>query len=67
MPDQDSIPMIVMMPWNKAVPIAVFNNSIHEVKDITGFKSITMKQIEKETATDVQLEELKKYIIQGFP
>ena len=26
-----------------------------------------MKQIERETATDIQLEELKKYIIQGFP
>ena len=26
-----------------------------------------MKQIERATATDVQLEELKKYIIQGFP
>ena len=45
---------------NKAVPIADFNISIHEVEDITGFKSITMKQIERETATDVQLEKLKK-------
>ena len=52
---------------NKAVLIADFNISIHEVEDITGFKSITMKQIASETATDVQLEELKKYIIQGFP
>ena len=26
-----------------------------------------MKQIARETRTDVQLEELKKYIIQGFP
>ena len=26
-----------------------------------------MKQIARETATGVQLEELKKYIIQGFP
>ena len=52
---------------NKAIPIADFNISIHEVEDITGFKSITMKQIARETATDVQLEELKKYIIQGFP
>ena len=52
---------------NKAVPIADFNISIHEVEDITGFKPITMKQIARETWTDVQLEELKKYIIQGFP
>ena len=52
---------------SKAVPIADFNISIHEVEDITGFKSTTMKQIASETATDIQLEELKKYIIQGFP
>ena len=52
---------------NKAVPIADLNISIHEVQDITGFKSITMNQIASATATDVQLEELKKYIIQGFP
>ena len=52
---------------NKAVPIADFNISIHKVEDTTGFKSITMKQIASETATDVQLEKLKKYIIQGFP
>ena len=52
---------------NKAVPIADFNISIYEVEDITGFKSITMKQIERATATDVQLDEVKKYIIQGFP
>ena len=52
---------------SKAVPIADFNISIHKVEDITGFKSITMNQIASETATDLQLEELKKYIIQGFP
>ena len=52
---------------SKAVPIADFNISIHEVEDLTGFKSVTMKQMERETATDVQLEELKKYIKQGFP
>ena len=32
---------------NSAVPIVDFNISIHEVEDITGFKSITMKQIER--------------------
>ena len=52
---------------NSAFPIADFNISIHEVEDITGFKSITMQQIASSTAMDVQLEELKKYIIQGFP
>ena len=52
---------------NSAFPIADFNISIHEVEDITGFKSITMQQIASATAMDAQLEELKKYIIQGFP
>ena len=52
---------------NNVVPIVDFNISIHEVGDFTGLKSITMKQIERATATDIQLEELKKYIIQGFP
>ena len=49
-----------------AKPIADFNISIHEVEDITGFKSITMKQITSETVTDVQLEQLKEYIVDGF-
>ena len=52
---------------NNAVPIVDSNISIHDIEDITGFKSITMKQIERATATDVQLQELKKYIMQGFP
>ena len=51
---------------DNAVQIKDFNISIHKVEDITGFKYITMKQIERETATDVQLEELKKYIIKAF-
>ena len=37
---------------SKAVPIADFNISTHKVEDIKGFKSITMKQIESETASD---------------
>ena len=39
---------------NNAVPIVDFNILIHEVEDITGFKSITMKQIERATVTDIQ-------------
>ena len=52
---------------SKSKPIADFNISIHEVEDITGFKSLTMKQISSETVTDVQLEQLKEYIVDGFP
>ena len=44
---------------NSAVPIANFNISIHEVEDITGFKPITMKEIQRETAKDMQLIQLK--------
>ena len=39
---------------SKAEPIADFNISIHEVEDITGLKSLTLKQIASETVTDVQ-------------
>ena len=41
--------------------------SMHEVEDITGFKSITMKQIASETASDVQLMQLKDCIVDSFP
>ena len=52
---------------SKAKPTADFNISIHKVEDITGFKSLTMKQIASETVTDIQLEQLKEYIVDGFP
>ena len=42
---------------SKAVPIA----------DFTRFKSITMKQIASETASDMQLVQLKDCIVDGFP
>ena len=52
---------------NNAVPIADFNISIHEVEDITGFKPVTMQEIQTATASDIQLPQLKNYIIDGFP
>ena len=52
---------------SKAKPTADFNISIHKVEDITGFKSITMKQIASKTASDVQLMQLKDFIVDGFP
>ena len=51
----------------KAKPVVNFNISIHDVEEITGFKTVTLKQIASEIATDVQLEQLKEYIINGFP
>ena len=52
---------------SKAKAIAKFNITVYEVEDITGFKSITMKQIASETALDVQLMQLKDCIVDGFP
>ena len=54
-------------PRSKAVPIADFNISVHEVEDITGFQSITMKQVASTTASDIQLMQLKDCIVDGFP
>ena len=51
----------------KAEPVADFNLSIHDVEEITGLINLTLKQIASETATDVQLEQLKEYIVNGFP
>ena len=45
---------------NNAVPIADFNISIHEVEDITGFKPVTMQEIQTATASDIQLTQLKR-------
>ena len=48
-------------------PIADFNISIHEISEITGFKSLTLKDIKEETIKDCQLTKLKTYIVDGFP
>ena len=48
-------------------PIADFNISIHEISEITGFKSLTLQDIKEETIRDCQLTKLKTYIVDGFP
>ena len=48
-------------------PIADFNISIHEISEITGFKSLTLQDIKEETIKDCQLTKLKTYIVDGFP
>ena len=50
-----------------AKPIADFNISIHEISEITGFKSLTLQDIKEETIKDCQLTKLKTYIVDGFP
>ena len=52
---------------SKAKPIADFNISIHEISEITGFKSLTLQDIKEETIKDCQLTKLKTYIVDGFP
>ena len=51
---------------SKAKPIADFNIPIHEISEITGFKSLTLQDI-KETIKNCQLTKLKTYIVDGFP
>ena len=51
---------------SKAKPIADFNISIHEISEIIGFKSLTLKDIKEETIKDFQLTKLKTYIVDGF-
>ena len=50
---------------NKLKLIADFNISIHEISEITGFKSFTLQDIKEETIKDCQLTET--YIVDGFP
>ena len=51
---------------SKAELIADFNISIHEISEITGFKSLTLQDIKKATIKDCQLTKLKTYIVDGF-
>ena len=51
---------------SKAEQIADFNLSIHEISEITGFKSLTVQDIKEETIKDCQLTKLKTYIVDGF-
>ena len=52
---------------SKAKLIADFNISIHEISEITGFKSLTLQDIKEETIKDCQLTKLKTYIVDDFP
>ena len=52
---------------SKTKLIADFNISIHEISEITGFKSLTLQDIKEATIKDCQLTKLKTYIVDGFP
>ena len=52
---------------SKVKLIADFNISIHEISEITGFKSLALQDIKEETIKDCQLTKLNNYIVDGFP
>ena len=51
---------------SKAKLIADFNISIHEISEITRFKSPTLQDIKEETIRDCQLTKLTTCIVDGF-
>ena len=52
---------------SKAKPIANFNISIHEISEMTGFKSLTLQDIKEETIKDCQLTKLENLYCRWFP
>ena len=52
---------------SKAKPVADFNVTIHNVEILTGFKSLSLDQIQRETEHDVDMQLLKQHISDGFP
>ena len=52
---------------SKAKPVADFNITIHDVEILTGFKSLSLNQIQRETECDADMQLLKQHISDGFP
>ena len=51
---------------SKAKPVADFNVTIHDVEILTGFKYLSLDQIQRETECDVDMQLLKQHISDGF-
>ena len=51
--------------WAK--PVADSNVTIHDVEILTGFKSLLLDQIQRETEHDTDIQSLKQHISDGFP
>ena len=51
---------------SKAKPVADFNVTIHDVEILTGFKSLSLDQIQRETECDADMQLLKQHE-DGFP
>ena len=52
---------------SRAKPVADFNVTIHDVEILTGFKSLSLDQIRRETECDTDMQLLKQHISDGFP
>ena len=52
---------------SKAKPVADFNVTIHDVEVLTGFKSLSLDQVQRETECDADMQLLKQHISDGFP
>ena len=52
---------------SKAKPVADFNVTIHNVEILTGFKSLSLDQIRRETECDADIQLLKQHVLDGFP
>ena len=49
-----------------AKPVEDFNVTIHDVEVLTGFKSLSLELVKKETEANQDLQLLKQHIIDGF-
>ena len=52
---------------SRAKSVADFNVTIHNVEILTGFKSLSLDQIRRETECDADMQLLKQHISDGFP
>ena len=52
---------------SRAKPVTDFNITIHNVEILTGFKSLSLNQIQREIECDTDMQLLKQYISDGFP
>ena len=52
---------------SKAKPVADFNIAIHDIEILTGFKSLSLDQVRRETERDVDMQLLKQHISMVFP
>ena len=47
--------------------MADFNVTIHDVEILTGFKSLSLNQIRRETERHADMQFLKQHVSDGFP